>query len=89
MFVFQFFDAFSNQGKGYNTLVKSQDFVQAQTFVIHVLTKKKNPVFYSGACGESFEKPKKKKTKPYFLSYCDVIFDYHCKHLHFCSDLSV
>ena len=87
MFVFQFFDAFSNQG--YNTLVKSQDIVQAQTFVIHVLTKK-NPVFHSGACGESFEKPKKKKkTKPYFLSYCDVIFDYHCKHLHFCSDLSV
>ena len=37
------------------------------------------------------EKPKKKtKAKPYFLSYCDVIFDYHCKHLHFyCSDLSV
>ena len=43
MFVFQFFDAFSNQG--YNTLVKSQDFVQAQTFVIHVLTKKRIQYF--------------------------------------------
>lgn len=46
MFVFQFFDAFSNQGKGYNTLVKSQDFVQAQTFVIHVLTKKESSISF-------------------------------------------
>ena len=44
MFVFQFFDAFSNQG--YNSLVKSQDFVQAQTFVIHVLTKKESSISF-------------------------------------------